>query len=139
MFNNILIKNSQLVEAQFRGSVATGRKYYFTDIPNLSRNNIVLYGFSALTATQLSTAPSGKTVIAAADADQIVVTLRDIHKKEFVYQHPLYNLIRSNVGGFVSLLVPRRINLTDCYVEVTDTTGISTDEVVLFNFFYDIL
>jgi hypothetical protein len=135
--NNLLIKNSQLVEAQFKGSVAANRRYTFTDVPNLSRNNIVLYGFEVYSAAELAVTPNGNTVIAAADVDQITLTLRDIEKKEFIYQYPLYNLIRGNVGGFVTLLKPRRINLTDCYVQVTDATGIGVDEVVAINMFYD--
>lgn len=135
--NNLWIKNSQLVEFQFRGSVDANRRYPATDVPNLSRNNIMLYGFEVYAATQVSTAPSGNTVIADADVDKIFLTLRDINKKEFVYQYPLYNLIRSNVGGFVTLIKPRRINLTDCNVIVSDTTGIGANEVVLLNMFYD--
>jgi spore maturation protein SpmB len=52
--NNLIIKRSQLVEATFVGGAAAGKKYQFTEVPNLSRNNIIVYGFEAFTATQLS-------------------------------------------------------------------------------------
>jgi hypothetical protein len=138
MFNLAIIK-SQVVEAQFQGSVATGRRYNFTEVPNISRNNLLLYGFEAYTADQLSVAPSGNTVVASADANQILVTLKDIENEEFVYQYPVFNLIRSNTGGFVTIIQPRVINLTDCFVELTDTTGVSADEVIAFNLFYNIV
>ena len=136
---NLVIKQSQTVEAVFEGSVAAGRRYSFREVPNISRNNLVLYGIEAFSATQLSTSPLGKTVIAAADTDQILVTLKDTNNEEFIYQMPYYNLIRSNVGGFITVLEPRVINLTDCYVELTDTTGVAADESCVFNLYYDII
>ena len=45
--NNLIIKRSQLVEAQFTGTPAAGKKYQFTEVPNISRNNIIIYGFEA--------------------------------------------------------------------------------------------
>ena len=138
MFNLAIIQ-SQTVEAKFSGSVATGRRYTFTEIPNISRNNLLLYGFEAYTADQLSTSASGNTVVASADANQILVTLKDTNNNEFVYQQPLYSLIRSNNDGLVTVIKPRIINLTDCYVEITETTGISAEEVVVFSFYYDIV
>jgi len=137
--NNLIIKRSQLVEAQFVGTPAVGRKYQFLEVPNLARNNVILYGIEAFTADQLSTTPNNNTVIAAADQDQVVVTLRDNNKNEFLYQIPYYTLIRANNGGFIVLLKPRIINLTDCYVQLTNTTGVSTDEVACFNLYYSIV
>lgn len=137
--SNLIIKQSQLATAVISGTPTTGRRYAFADIPNLSRNNIVLYGLEAYSADQLSKTPEGATVVAAADTNQIVVTLVDTKNIEYVYQMPYYSLIRSNNGGFVVMLKPRIINLTDCYIQITDTTGISTDEVVVFNLYYDIL
>ena len=98
-----------------------------------------MYGFEAYSADQLSTTPDGKTVIAAADADQIAVTLKDTNNIEFVYQMPYYSLIKSLNGGFVVMLKPRIINLTECYIQLTDGTGISAGEVAAFNLYYDII
>ena len=138
MFNLAIIQ-SQTVEAQFSSSVSTGRRYNFTEVPNISRNNLLLYGIEAYTAGQLTTAASGNTVVAAADQDKILVTLKDVNNKEFMYQQPLYSLIRSNNDGLVTAIKPRVINLTDCYIECVDTTGISADEVVVFSLYYDIV
>ena len=42
--NNLVIKRSQQIQFVLAGSVAVGRRYFATDIPNLSRNNVVVYG-----------------------------------------------------------------------------------------------
>jgi hypothetical protein len=52
---------------------------------------------------------------------------------------PIYTAIRANNGGFIVLLKPRIINLTDSYIQITDATGISSNEVVAANIYYDIV
>jgi hypothetical protein len=82
--NNLIIKRSQLIEAQFTGTPAAGKKYQFTEIPNISRNNIIVYGFEAFTATQLATTPNNNTVVAASTSDQLVVTVAILHRYSFI-------------------------------------------------------
>jgi hypothetical protein len=137
--NNLIIKRSQIVECQFTGTPATNKRYPFLTIPNLSRNNIILYGFEALTADQLAVTPNSNTVIASSQAVNVVVTLRDNNKDEFLYQYPIYNLIRTNVGGFFTLLKPRIINLTDCSCQLVAAGSISTNQVAAFNMIYSIV
>jgi hypothetical protein len=137
--NNLIIKRSQLIEAQFTGTPATGKKYQFTEIPNISRNNIVVYGFEAFTATQLAVTPNNNTVVAAGVSDQLVVTLIDNDNKERVYQLPYYTAIRSLNGGFVLMVKPFILNLTRSYVQITSATGISANEVASFNLYYSIV
>lgn len=136
--NNLIIKRSQLAEAQVTGSVAVGKKYQFLEIPNLSRNNILLYGFEVYSATQLSVTPNGNNVIAAADIKNVVLSFRDTNKVEFVYQVPTFSLIRANVGGFITMITPRLINLTDSYIQLTATGGINVDEVLAVNLYYSL-
>jgi len=135
--NNLIIKRSQIVEAKLSGSVSTGNRYYFTDIPNLSRNNCIIYGIEAFTDSELSTAPSGSTVVGTSTG--IAVTLRDNQKKEFMYQVPYYTLIRSNNAGLIVMMKPRILNLTDSYITLTNTTGLSVNEVAAFNLYYDLI
>jgi hypothetical protein len=137
--NNLIIKRSQLIEAQFTGTPATGKKYQFTEIPNISRNNIVIYGFEAFTATQLAVTPNNNTVVAAGVSDQLVVTLIDNDNKERVYQLPYYTAIRSLNGGFVLMVKPFILNLTRSYVQITSATGITANEVASFNLYYSIV
>jgi hypothetical protein len=137
--NNLIIKRSQLIEAQFTGTPAAGKKYQFTEIPNISRNNIIVYGFEAFTATQLAVTPNNNTVVASGVSDQLVVTLIDNENKERVYQLPYYTAIRSLNGGFVLMVKPFILNLTRSYVQITSATGISANEVASFNLYYSII
>ena len=136
--NNLIIKRSQLAEAQITGSVAVGKKYNFLEIPNLSRNNILLYGFEVYSAAQLTNTPNGNAVIAAADIPNVVVSFRDTNKVEFVYQVPTYSLIRANVGGFITMITPRLINLTDSYIQLTAAGTIAVDQVLAVNLYYSL-
>jgi hypothetical protein len=135
--NNLVIKRSQIVEAKLAGSLAVGNRYYFQDIPNLSRNNIIVYGIEAFTESQLAVAPSGSTVVGASTG--IVVTLRDNNKQEFMYQVPYFTLIRANNAGLIVMMKPRIINLTDCYVSLTSASGLTANEVACFNLYYDLI
>lgn len=137
--NNLIIKRSQLVEAQVVGTPAAGKKYQFTDVPNISRNNILIYGFEVFTAAQLSTTPNNNTVIPSATSDQLVVTLIDNNNKELIYQLPYYTAIRSLNGGFVLMVKPFILNLTRSYIQLTDATGISENQVACVNLYYSII
>ena len=134
---NLVIKRSQQIEFRLTGSIATGKRYNATDIPNLSALNCVVYGIEFFSATQEATTPTGNTVVGTTTG--IAVTLRDNKKQEFMYQIPMYTLIRANNAGLIVLLKPRIINLTDCYVQLTNTTGITLGESVAANIYYDLI
>ena len=137
--NNLIIKRSQLAEAQITGTPAVGKKYPFTQIPNISRNNIIIYGFEAFTAAQLAVTPGNLTVIPSAAQADVVITFVDDKNEERVYQMPLYTLISSNNGGFVKMVKPFIMNLTRCYVQLVATGNVSTDQVVSINLYYSIV
>lgn len=134
--DNLIIKRSQIIEAQITGTPTVGKRYFFTDIPQLARLNIVIYGLEAFTSTQLAVSPqSGANVVSTSTG--IAVTLRDQNKLEFAYQIPYYTLIRANNSGLVVLFTPKTINLTDCFVQLTSTTSINANDVACFNLYYD--
>lgn len=137
--NNLIIKRSQLVRAQITGTPTLGNKFYFTDVPNLGRNGTILYGFEIFTATQLAKTPQNETVISGSAVSQVTITWRDNNKVEFVYQMPIYTAVRSLNGGFIVLIKPRIINLTDSYIQLTSTAGINSNEVVAANIYYDVV
>jgi len=137
--NNLVIKRSQLVEFPITGTPTANRRYVARTVQNLSRNNIILYGIECYTEDQLAKTPSGGAIIDSADANKVVLTLMDTNKDQFLYNAPIISLIRSDVGGFVTILKPRIINLSDCYIQLTDATGIATNESVVFNFYYDLI
>jgi hypothetical protein len=136
--NNLIIKRSQLVEATFVGGAAAGKKYQFTEVPNLSRNNIIVYGFEAFTATQLSVTPNNNTVVPAADSDNITVTFVDNENRERIYQLPYYTAIRSVNYGFVLMVKPFILNLTKSYVQCTAAGSIAST-TACFNIYYSII
>ena len=135
--NNLVIKRSQQIQFVLSGSVAVGRRYFATDIPNLSRNNVVVYGIEFFTASQQATTPTGLTCVSTSTG--IAVTLRDNKKQEFMYQVPMYTLIRSSNAGLIVLLKPRILNLTDSYITVTNTTSLNAGEAVSANLYYDLV
>lgn len=137
--NNLIIKRSQLVEAQFTGTVAIGKKYPFTQVPNISRNNIIIYGFEVFTATQLATTPSNNTVVPAAAVNAITITFVDDNNVERIYQIPYYALVTSLNGGFIRMVKPFILNLTKSYVQAVSVTNISTDQVASVNLYYSIV
>jgi hypothetical protein len=137
--NNLIIKRSQIVEAQFTGTPATGKRYQFTEIPNLSRNNVIIYGFEVFTSTQLSTTPNNNAVISSGVSDQICITLVDNNNVERIYQLPYYTAIRSLNGGFVLMVKPFIFNLSRSYVQITNATGISENQVAAVNIYYSII
>lgn len=133
---NLVIKRAQLVECKLKDSLAVGRRYKFTDIPNISRLNIALYGIEAYTESQLGVMPSGETLVSAAASINALVTLSDVNNEQFVYRQPVTSLVRANNSGFVTMFEPRIINLTDCYVELSATTNFTADEVIAFTIYY---
>jgi len=137
--NNLIIKRSQLVEAQFTGTPAIGKKYAFTQVPNISRNNIIIYGFEVFTATQLVTTPSNNTVVPAAAVNAIVITFVDDNNVERIYQIPYYALVSSLNGGFIRMVKPFILNLTKSYVQAVSVTNITENQVASVNLYYSIV
>ena len=137
--NNLIIKRSQLVEAQFTGTPAIGKKYAFTQVPNISRNNIIIYGFEVFTATQLVSTPSNNVVVPAAAVNSIVITFVDDNNVERIYQIPYYALVSSLNGGFIRMVKPFILNLTKSYVQAVSVTNISQDQVASVNLYYSIV
>jgi len=139
MIDNLVIKRSQLVEAQITGTAAVGKRYQFTEVPNISRNNIIIYGFEAFTDAQLDVTPNNNNVIASTVADQICITLVDNDNQERIYQLPYYTAIRSLNYGFVFRVKPFVMNLTRSYIQITNASGISANEVACLNLYYSIV
>ena len=137
--NNLIIKRSQLLQAQIVSTPAVGKKYQFTEIPNLSRNNIIVYGVEAYTSTQLATTPTNYTPISSSAQTNLVVTFVDNNNKERIYQLPYYSAIRSLNGGFVLMFKPFILNVTRSYVQLTNTSNVNANEVAVFNIYYSIV
>lgn len=130
-----VIKNSYLAGIVFVAAPGNGQKLFFNDIPVLRGKKIT--GMEALSAGDLSVSPSLKTVIADADADQIVITLVNENKQEFIYQAPILNYQPRQQNGLIRAICPGVVDFQRSYITVCDNTGISANEEILFNFFYE--
>jgi hypothetical protein len=130
-----VIKNSYLASINFPSAPGNGQKLFFNDIPVLRDKKIT--GMEMLSAGDLAVSPNLNTVIADADADQIVITLVNKNNQEFIYQTPVLNYSPRNQNGLIRAICPTYIDFQRSYITVCDNTGISANEVVLFNFFYE--
>ena len=137
--NNLIIKRSQLIEAKIVGAPTTGKRYPFTQVPNISRNNIIIYGFEAFTADQLAVTPNGTTVIPSNAGTEVVITFVDTDNVERIFQIPYSSLISSNNGGFIRMVKPFILNLTKSYAQLVSTTNVSASEAVSLNLYYQIV
>ena len=137
--NNLIIKRSQLVEAQFIGTPASGVKYAFTQVPNISRNNIIIYGFEVFTSSQLVKTPSNNSVVPSTAVTSIVITFVDDKNVERIFQIPYYTLVSSLNGGFIRMVKPFILNLTKSFVQAVDVTNIAENEVASVNLYYSIV
>jgi len=134
--NNIIVKRSQIVEAQFTGNPVIGRKYPFTQEPNLSNKKIMIYGFEAYQKDFLDKTPSNFDVISQNASAEIVVTFVDENNIERIYQIPYTCLIPWINGGFIRMVKPFTIDLTKSYAQLVSTNNVEANESIAINLFY---
>lgn len=140
MSQNIIIKKSYLCQAKITAAPGALQTYNFTDIPEISKNNIVLYGIEAFTAAQLAVSPiDGSTVIAAAGAPSVSFTLIAPGNKQEVQDMPVFNAISANNNGNKILFEGIRLNLTSCYITLNSATSLNNGEVVMFMLYFAFL
>jgi hypothetical protein len=125
---NVIIHRSVLAEARITATPAIGQRFFFDDIPDISKNNIVVYGIIGYSATQLSTSPQQRTVIAAAGVPSVALTIVDANNVQLVQQMPVYDTVRSLNGGFVATFDNLPMNLTRSYIEIMATTSLNSSE-----------
>lgn len=134
--NNLLIKKSELVEI-YIAATAAGSVSLFRPSQNLIGKKIRVYGLAAYTASQIAVAPSGRTVIPNADAVNLVVNLVENANDSSIDAHPYYDLIRANVGGFVTLVEPRIFDIDKCFLQGMAAGTLATTQSALINIYYE--
>lgn len=137
--NNLIIGKSQLVEAPIVENPGFGVVAYFNDVPNISKNNIKLYGIEAFSDNQMAITPSGLTVISSSDVQNVTVNIVTDSNETIMEDTPYYDLIRSNNGGFITLTNNWRINLTKCFIKITQSGGLVIDQAGVFVLYYDLI
>ena len=125
---NAIVHRSVLAEARITAAPAVGQRYFFDDIPDISKNNIAVYGIIGYSAAQLLLSPAQRTVIAAAGVPSLAFTLVDSNNVELVQRMPVYDTVRSLNGGFIAVFDNLAMNLTRSYIEVMATTSLNSGE-----------
>lgn len=125
---NAIIQQSVLAEARITAAPAIGQQFFFDDIPDLSKNNILVYGIIGYSATQLVTSPAQRPVIAAAGVPSVALTIVDSNSRKLVQQMPIYDSIRSLNGGFIAVFDNIPMNLTKSYIEIMATTSLNNGD-----------
>lgn len=133
---SLIGKRFQLVQAPIRNT-SFGTRCIFDNVQNISANNVRLYGVEFYTATQLAVSPQNQTVLPASAAPSLSLNLVLSNNDIPIESIPVYNLIRSNTGGFITTFNGLEITLQNCFVQVSDTTGLTVGQVALFGFWYD--
>ena len=130
----MIITNSYLVELNLP-TVSLGQRFTFLDVPQLRYNAVIIDGIEAFTADQLATSPNAKTIIPAAAATGIVLTLV-VDETEELYQIPYYTLISGNNAGLIREFANKRINLVKSYATILNITSLTAGNSLIFNFYY---
>ncbi|MGR3221390.1 MAG: hypothetical protein ACUZ8H_16460 [Candidatus Anammoxibacter sp.] len=134
----LVIGRAQTVAAIISAATpAAGQRFQFEDNPEINRTNIRLYGLEAFSEAQALNDKSGRTLVSAAGILAINFTLVTEGNHEDVQDMPVYSAIRSLNGGFFLKFKGLKISLTECFIELVSAVGVSADEVVLFNLYYE--
>jgi len=127
-----MIYRSKLVEVKTPLNVARGDQYNFENDADLL--DVYIIGIESYTVDQVTQAPSGAAVIAAATG--LTVTLTEKAQKARQRDTPLSELITSNQGGFIRSLYPYPLNWQDSFITVYDPATFTPGESILFNVHY---
>lgn len=132
----IRIKRSFLTEV-ILSSVAVGTRAFFQDVPQIRMQNILVESIEAFCATQLTTSPTQRTVIASANVPCVSVSFAVGMQNTIELDNiPLYDLIPGNNSGLMRLYNDKRINLTKSYVTILNAGSLAANQSVLFNIIY---
>lgn len=127
-----VIEKSYFVELNFTAPGASGKRYYFQDIPQL--RGVKTCAIEAICADELTTSPNGKTMVSLANSKYCMLTLA-VNDTEVVYQLPVYSLFTNEQGGILKQFKGLNINLVKSYVTTTGT-GPGANESLGFVFYY---
>lgn len=134
MFYQPVIERSYLVEVQLT-SIGVNERIPFLDIPQLRKKlqNVVTYGISAYTSTQLAKTPNSLTTVQTVVG--LVVTFY-VGDKEEIFQMPVIDLVAGSNSGLIRGFRNKKINFPKSYITILDATNLNVNESVPFNIIY---
>jgi len=129
------IKNSQEVEISISNTAQTS--FYFGN-EFIIRDARKITGIEVFSAADMTKTPTGATVISDANLKLGYLTLVTVDgNREVVAQMPLSSLQASNNEGIIREFDMPMINPSKCYVTFGDNAGLTANDVILFNFYYE--
>lgn len=142
LYGQIVVKWFDLVEVQLTATPARGQSFPFQVTQNdyINKPEVFVYGIETYTATELSTSPSGNTVIAAADVPNIVVNLIDRNgQKEKDRNIPLTRFRPSLYNGYTQYFEPISVDMSRSNISLVAAGTLALNQVVCFGFYYKII
>lgn len=129
----IKIFNSYLVEINFQAAPAAGTTIKFQDVPQL--HDKLIYGIELVTASQMTTSPTGKVIATQANSLSGALTIVNQSSYQIFQQVPNGNLITQLNAGIVKEFEPTFIDLQKSFVQIF-SAGIGAGESLCYNFIY---
>jgi len=127
-----VIEKCYFVELNFASAGASGKRFYFQDIPQL--RNVKTCAIEAISANELSQSPNNKQMVLQSNSKFCLLTLA-VQDTELVYQLPVFSLFTSEQGGILKQFKGLNINLVKSYVTTTGL-GPAANESLGFVFYY---
>lgn len=124
------------VEIPITSVAGNGTPFKFPENQILDTPGVKVYGLDAFIVTQQSVSPGGAAVVAAAGALGITVTLQDKKGVKRIENQPYYNFISALNTGYQRMFRPFQLVLQSSQIKITDGSGITVNEVALFQFLY---
>ena len=131
MFQPIIDKTYS-VEIPFT-TLSQGTNYNFPVIQQL--NGAKVYGIEAFHTDDIAITKQGRTVISAAAAANLTVTLV-VGQNEDVYQVPYLDLRPGSNSGIIRMLNNKLLDVTNCYITMNSTTGFTANQAAVIQFIY---
>ena len=133
MFGIVVTNNYYSAEINLGAAVpGAGSNINFGDIPQL--RNKLIYGIECITGDVLTTSATGKTLITTATGIVVVFQVKNFDK---VFYYPITNLVTISRYGIIPAFTPTMIDFQKSYIRITNVTGLSANESVVFGFHYD--
>jgi hypothetical protein len=117
---------------------AVGNQYTFDvqSAQDIAQANIKVYAIEAISAAEAPTDVYGNTIVAAAGAPSLLVTLVDTRGNILLENFPFQRMRTSQNNGFPVYVKDFEIDLTKSFVTIANTTSVSANNVAGFNLYY---
>jgi len=137
----LIIENARYVFAKITSVGSAGVNFMFdvNSAQDLAEANIQVYAIEAFSAAEAAKDQLGNTLVSAAGAVSLLVTLVDTRGVMLLQNFPFQRLRASQNSGFPTYLNNFAIDLTKSYVTLASTSNVNANEVAGFNIAYKLI